>query len=214
MKDLFKIAYIALPLAPWLAFMLSAMGDAAYWFADNYTAAYSASTLLGMAAFAWAAGQPLLAARPLGMDSWMGRASATGFHVLMGFLSPLAALAHMVLKLFYLGYPLEAQGWFGLGALIVMAWSGLGAWLLMAPGPAKRDGPVKALRERLKAKGMGYQRARAIHNAVALAYLGMTSHAALASSLDAAPAARWALLGWLALSLAVHVRYRIRGRRP
>ena len=194
--------------------MSAVMGDPAYWFIDEYTAAYTTSTLFGMAAFTWAAGQPLLAARPLGMDSWLGRPAATGFHVLMGFLSPLATLAHMALKLFYLGYPLEAQAWLGLGALVIMAWSGLGAWLLMAPGPAKREGPIKAMREKLKAKGMGYQRARAIHNGVALAYLGMTSHAALASSLDAAPVARWALLGWLALSIAVHVRYRVRGRKP
>ena len=204
----FIAVYVASPLIP-AAFYASSM--------SGTIDAYSASMILGVAAYILLCNQLILASRPAFVIEAIG---AKGLAALHGS-APLAilamAVAHRALK-DYMGFDMgSAHAIIGLAALIMLFMATAAAAAFLAKPAGRAAEAIKAFRAKAAERlGLTYKTARALHGMVAAAVVALGAHALMASSstLSGNPIGTVWLAVWTALSLFLYIRYRISGRRP
>jgi predicted ferric reductase len=203
-KTLFYAIYALSPV-PALVLYLSSQG--------SWQGAYSASVILGLIAFTLMCGQIILASRPRFAVEALGLKGLLSFHAAMPLPILALALAHRTIKL-ALGFQddgLQAKLG-GLAFALFLAAIAL-ALLLMANTFLLRSKALKAFRDAAYAKlGLDYKKMRLIHNIVVAASLLLIVHVLLASSSSFAAnpgGAAW-MMAWLALSLGLYARYKLK----
>lgn len=205
-RILFFVWYMLWPLIP-LYFYLSSS-------ALEFNV-YSLSVVLGVFSFVWLSNQFILAAKPGLIVHMLGTKGLMNLHSFMPIIILVMAGFHRVLKIAYGFNPnsgqavLGALAWWLYGIIIVLT------LLLMAHTNLMKVPFLKAFREWVYAKtGLTYKRARLFHNVTILGSFVLMVHMALATSsqLSQNPWGSGFLLLWMLISLALYLRYRLRGR--
>jgi predicted ferric reductase len=205
-RTLFYIWYIVWPLIP-LYFYLNSLG-----FEFNQ---YTVSVALGVFAFVWLSNQFLLAAKPALLTSILGTKGLLSLHSTMPVIILVMAGLHRILKVAYGFNPDSFQAVFGgfawwLYAIVIVC-----TLLLMANTKLMKVPFIKAFKDLVYAKTfLNYKRARLLHNITVLGAFALLVHMALASSSQFSqnPWGLSFLLLWMLFSLALYLRYRLRGR--
>lgn len=207
MKVLFYLLYLLTPLPPILLY-LNAGGD---W---DLTQTYNLAKAIGITAFVYFAGQLYLAAKPLGLDKWLGTKTLHGFHGLMAVGALLFAVTHFVLKFFILEYGISVQTAFGLSALVLFACLIVFTLIFFANTFMAKWKWVKSLRDRTtKAWNWTYKGLRVFHNLALLVLALALSHVLLASSTKESWLLTTYMSVYLGLGALLYIVYQFRGRK-
>ncbi|MEW6564168.1 MAG: hypothetical protein AB1404_01550 [Spirochaetota bacterium] len=205
-RILFYVWYVLWPLIPVFLYIQSSGTE---W---NQ---YSLSVVLGIYAFIWLCNQFILAAKPKLLSPILGAKGILNLHSIMPVVIIILAALHRIMKAAY-GFSLEtAQARLGglawwLYALIIVF-----TLLFMANTKLMHIGLLKRLKDFVYAKtGLTYKRARVFHNFTVLGAFIILVHMGLASSsqITMNPLGTAFLLIWMLFSLALYLRYRLRGR--
>jgi predicted ferric reductase len=207
-KLAFFIAYALTPSIPASLYMRS-IGASGL---DSYTA----SVMLGAAAYIMVCNQFILASRPSWAIKALGLKGLLAFHGAMPILILAAAGAHRLLKA-EVGFDLRApQATLGAVAWWVFLAAAVFALLFLAAPAGPLAAKVRDLRKWAQESfRLSHKLSRAFHNVTVAAGIAVAVHALLASSSDLSlnPAGAAWMASWLLLSLGLYARYRIRGRK-
>jgi predicted ferric reductase len=182
----------------------------------SWQGAYSVSVILGVTAFTLLCDQFILASRPAFVVEALGLKKLLSFHASMPIPILLVAFVHRTIK-FAVGFEDSgAQAELGGAAFWIFLVAILLALFLMANTFLMRTNAVKALRDGVYSKtGLDYKKMRFLHNLTVAAALVLIVHVLLASSSSFAgnPAGASWMIVWLAFSLGLYARYKLRGRK-
>lgn len=202
----FYLLYLFSPAIPSLLFYNSTGG-----FFDAYTL----SVLLGVYAFVLLCNQLLLASRPGFAVAAMGIKGLLALHASAPIFILAMAIAHRILK-DESGFDLRStQAMIGAVVLAVFFVASIAAFLLIANVRPPLGTTLRTLRGWVeKTFKLGYKASRSFHAITVLALVALAVHVSLASSASFAgnPLGTTWLGTWLAISLGMFIRYRIRGR--
>uniref|UniRef100_A0A7C3IF81 Uncharacterized protein n=1 Tax=Gracilinema caldarium TaxID=215591 RepID=A0A7C3IF81_9SPIR len=205
-RTLFYIWYILWPLIP-LYFYLAGSGLAL----NQYTL----SVALGVFAFVWLSNQFILAAKPAFLTSILGTKGLLSLHSTMPVIIIVMAGLHRILKVAYGFNPDSFQAFFGGFAWWLYAMVIIFTLFFMANTNLMKVSFIKRFKELVYAKTfINYKRARLFHNITVLGAFVLMIHMALASSSQFSqnPWGLSFLILWMLFSLALYLRYRLRGR--
>lgn len=207
MKFVFYLLYVLSPL-PAIVLFGDNMGPIEYW------ELYAWSQVAGIVAFVYITGQLILAARPFGLDKWLGLQKLLGFHSLMAIVGLCAGIFHYIVKFFVFGSGYTVQTVFGLCALILILLMTLFTFLFLSNTFVAKWGWIKSLRDTAtKTWKWTYKGIRAFHNVLNLALAGLIVHVTLASTMQITPGTYIWLMSWLGLGIVLYAIYRIRQRK-
>ena len=176
---------------------------------------YSLSVILGISAFIMVGNQFILASRPRFVVSAFGTKGILSFHGTMPVFILIFAGTHKILKEFN-GFSDETlQGslggtvwWLFLAVTILTV-------LLMANTFWMKIKPLSSFKKwTYKKTGLNYKIMRVLHNITVVAAVLIMVHVLLAStgSFSDNPAGILWMIGWMILSLAMYLVYRLHGR--
>jgi predicted ferric reductase len=170
--------------------------------------------IAGICAFTYITGQLILAARPFGLDKWLGVQNLLGFHSLMAIVGLCAGIFHYIVKFFIMESGYTVQTIFGFCSLILLLAMAVFTYLFISNTFVAKWKWIKRLRE-FSAKNWKwtYKGLRAVHNVMNLAVAGLIVHVLLASSLAYMTGALIWLLSWLGLGIVLYLVYRFRQRK-
>ena len=207
MKQLsFVLMYLISPVIPSIFFFTSMGGSV-----DGYTL----SGIFGVYAFILLCNQLILASRPKFAVKALGIKGLLALHSIAPMFILSLAIAHRMLKGEY-GFDLgSTQATIGVIVLFVLFFASIAAFLLMANVQPPLGTKLRALRAWVeKTFKVGYKTSRAFHGITLLALVTLAVHVSLASSASLSSnlfGMAW-LGAWLLVSLAIFIRYRVRGR--
>ena len=202
----FFLLYLISPVIPTLFFFTSMGGR---------VDAYTISGIVGVFAFVLFCNQLILASRPKFAVKALGIKGLLALHSTAPIFILGWAIVHRMLKEKY-GFDLDStQATIGAAVLVVFFIASIAAFLLMANVQPPLGTKLHALRTWVeKTFKLGYKTSRAFHVITVLALAALSVHVSLASSasLSINPLGTAWLGAWFVLSLAMFIRYRIRGR--
>jgi len=205
-RFIFLLAYALSPVVPIAIYLVSIGGRL-----DSYTL----SVALGIYAFIMICNQLILASKPAAAVSALGPKGTLALHGTAPFVILAIAGTHRLLKSLN-GFPDDSfQATFGAAAWWVFMLAAFMALALMANVPAPLGDRLRELRSWVTTTfRLTYKTARIFHNVTVVACLAILVHVMLASSSspNANPVGIAWMAGWMALSIGLYIRYRLRGR--
>jgi len=181
---LFRIGWVLTPLPAIAVYFWAAVfpkrPDLHLW-QDPFSAA-SVATALGLASYAWLAGQFFLAAKPAFLQRWLGQAAIARFHGTMAIIAWATVFFHRIAMVKTIPNDDTLQARIGTLAWLAYAVLIAGTLALMANWRAMRVPLLKDLRGRInRALGLDYPRLLRLHRINLVVTLAVLVHVSLAS---------------------------------